>query len=147
MRKMVVYLLGLLILLGAVGTMMYLKNNKKQPKKAPAKTEKTVFTETVKNREIPIVVVADGNLIAKQRVELFSEVQGVLQATGKSFKVGERYSKGQTLLRINNEEHYATLQSQKSSLQNLIVAMMPDLRLDYPESFQEMECIPTKLRY
>ncbi len=137
MRKVVIALLGVLILGASIGIFMLFKNNKKQPPKRKVQTEKTVFIKTVKNSEIPIIITADGNLVAKQKVELFSEVQGVLQATGKEFKVGVKYRKGEVLLRINNEEHYATLQAQKSSLQNLIVSMMPDLRLDYPVAFEK----------
>ncbi len=137
MRKIVITGIGILILVGAFGLSTFFKNSKKQPPKSISKNEKVVFTETIKNNEIPIVITADGNLVAKNKVELFTEVQGVLQATGKEFRAGVNYRKGETLLRINNEEHYATLQAQKSSLQNLIVSIMPDMRLDYPEAFDK----------
>tara|TARA_B100000809_G_scaffold105703_1_gene104219 strand:+ start:13169 stop:14287 length:1119 start_codon:yes stop_codon:yes gene_type:complete len=114
-------------------------SNKKQRRKAPKKIEKTVFTEVVKNEEIPIIINERGSLQSKYRLLLFSEVQGVLENSRKEFRVGVSYKKGEVLLNINSDEHDATLKSQKSVFQNLIVSIIPDLRMDYPESFEKWE--------
>lgn len=137
MRKLIISIgVGILILALAVIISKRFESSKKTPKKKATKVEKTVFVESVKNSEIPIKITANGNLIAKNKVDIYSEVQGVLQTAGKDFRVGTSYKKGQTLLRINNQEFYASIQSQRSSLQNLIASVMPDIRLDYSESFQ-----------
>jgi len=135
MRKLIISGIGLAIFALSLLLSNYFKNSKKNFKPKATKIEKTVFVETVKNEEIPIKITANGNLIAKHKVEIYSEVQGVLQITGKDFRVGTAYKKGQTLLRINNQEFYASIQSQRSTLQNLIASIMPDIRLDYNESF------------
>jgi len=122
---------------GAFLLSKYFKDNKKVPKQKVEKIEKTVFVEKVINGVVPIVITANGNLNAKNKVELYSEVQGVLIPTGKDFKAGVIYKRGQSLLNINSGEHYTTLQSQRSSLQNLVASIMPDLRLDYPGSFEK----------
>jgi len=137
MRKLIIVGLGIAILGGAFLLSKYFKDSKKVPKQKIEKIEKTVFVENVINTIIPIVIAANGNLKAKYKVELYSEVQGVLIPTGKDFKAGVAYKKGQSLLNINSNEHYATLQSQRSSLQNLIASIMPDLRLDFPNSFEK----------
>jgi multidrug efflux pump subunit AcrA (membrane-fusion protein) len=115
----------------------YLVNNKKQRKIAPKKIQKTVFTEIVKNGQVPIIINERGSLQSKYRVMLFSEVQGVLKNSRKEFRVGVSYKKGEILLNINSDEHEATLKAQKSIFQNLIVSIIPDLRMDYPESFEK----------
>ncbi len=107
--------------------------SKTTPRPRPAKVVKTVFVDTVHNTSVPIVVPANGNLVAKERVELYAEVQGVFRHGSKLFKAGQNYRKGQTLIRIDAAEYYASVQSAKSSLYNLITSVMPDLRLDYPE--------------
>ncbi|WP_075342876.1 efflux RND transporter periplasmic adaptor subunit [Tenacibaculum agarivorans] len=135
MRKLIISGIGLAILALSLLLSNYFKNSKKNFKPKATKIEKTVFVETVKNEEIPIKITANGNLIAKHKVEIYSEVQGVLQTAGKDFRVGIAYKKGQTLLKINNQEFYASIQSQRSALQNLIASIMPDIRLDYNESF------------
>ncbi|RLD83661.1 MAG: efflux transporter periplasmic adaptor subunit, partial [Bacteroidetes bacterium] len=62
-------------------------NNKKGKRKAP-KIIKTVFVETVQNKDVPIIITANGNLVAKNKIELFSEVQGILKPLSKDFKAG-----------------------------------------------------------
>ena len=135
MRKIIIVAVGVAILVISFLISNYLKDSKKIPEQKIIKIEKTVFVKEVKNGEVAINISANGNLVAKNKVDIFSEVQGVLQATGKDFRVGVSYKKGQTLLSINNQEFYASIQSQRSSLQNLIASIMPDMRLDYPDSF------------
>ena len=136
MRKLIITGVSIVVLALSFLLSSYFKNSKKNPKPKATKIEKTVFVTTVKNKEIPIAITANGNLTAKNKVDIYSEVQGVLQTAGKDFRVGTTYKKGQTLLRINNQEFYASIQSQRSSLQNLIASVMPDIRLDYADSFQ-----------
>lgn len=135
MRKILIVLGGVLL----IGLGVYIKNVFANSKKSPElKTEevvKTAFVETVKNQIVPIIIKESGNLQAKNKVELFSEVQGVLQSTGKSYKPGVRYNKGEVLLHINNEEYLASIKAQRSSFQSLIASVLPDLQLDYPTSY------------
>ncbi|MEP0264865.1 HlyD family efflux transporter periplasmic adaptor subunit [Dokdonia sp.] len=139
MRKAILSLLGVLLVVGAYFASQKIieSNQKERPK--PKKVVKTVFIDTISNGMVPIEIEANGNLVAQRRLELFSEVQGVLQKGGKLFKPGQVYTKGQTLLRLNSAEYYATVQSQKSNLYNQITAIMPDLRLDYPEAFEKWQ--------
>ncbi len=139
MRKIILSILGILLILGAVSLGRYMNSKKKKRKPQFNKIVKTVFVDAVQNKKIPIVLTASGNLTAKNKIELFSEVQGVLKKQKKPFKIGTRYVKGQTLLSINNNEFYASLQAQKNNLFNLIAAVIPDLRLDYPKEYQKWE--------
>lgn len=139
MRKIIISALGILLLIGAFLLAQYFIKTKNKPKPIYDKIVKTVFIDTVKNREIPIVISSSGNLTAKNKIELFSEVQGVLQPSRKEFKAGTNYSKGEILLSINSDEFYASLQSQKSNLYNLITSVMSDIRLDYPDDFEKWE--------
>jgi len=100
---------------------------------------KTVFVDTVVNRTIPIIIPANGNLIAKERVEIFSEVQGIFRYSSHPFKPGQAFRKGEVLLQIDAAEFSASVQSAKSNLYNLITAAMPDLRLDYPEDYPKWQ--------
>ena len=139
MRKLIIVGVGVVVLALSFAISNYFKNSKKLPIQKAVKIEKTVFAEVVKNGDVAISITANGNVTAQNKVAIFSEVQGVLQGTGKEFKAGVSYRKGQTLLRINSQEFYATIQSQRSTLQNLIASIMPDMQLDYPESFQKWD--------
>ena len=139
MRKVILAILGVLSIAGAILLGNYLIDKNQKPKPKFKKQIKTVFVENVENKEIPIILSASGNLTAKNKIEIFSEVQGVLKTSNKLFKPGTNYYRGETLLSLNNDEFYASLQSQKSNLYNLITAILPDLRLDYPNEFSKWE--------
>lgn len=139
MRKLILLGIGFVIVLGALLGAYFIIKNSNKPKPKFEKVIKTVFVETVKNTTVPIVIPANGNLTAKHRLELFSEVQGVFQNSAHDFKAGQTYRQGETLIRMNSSEYYASVQSAKSNLHNLITAIMPDLRLDFPEYYRPWE--------
>ena len=139
MRKIVSIILGFVLILAAFFVVkIMIDSNQKKKIKAP-KIIKTVFVETVQNKEIPVTISASGNLIAKNKIEIYSEVQGVLHTINKDFKAGTTYKKGEIILKINYDEHYANLQAQKSNIFNSITSIMPDIRLDYPDEYQKWQ--------
>lgn len=139
MRKIILSLLGIAIIIASFFVAKAIVSSKTRPKAKVDKVIKTVFAEQVKNGTIPIIVPANGNLVAKRRVELYAEVQGVFQKGNKYFKAGETYRKGETIINIDAAEYYASVQSSKSNLYNLITSIMPDLRLDYPEVYPKWQ--------
>lgn len=139
LRKIILSVIGIALIVGAILFAKYLIGNKNKPKPVVPKVVKTVLVDTVKNTTIPVVISANGNLIAKQRVELYSEVQGVFKSGNKLFKPGQQFNKGEALIRLDASEYYASVQSAKSSLYNSIAAIMPDLRLDFPEVFPKWQ--------
>ncbi len=139
MRKIILSLLGVLLIVGAFFASQAIVESNQRTRPKPKKVIKTVFVEDVKNGVVPIEISANGNLVAQRRLELFSEVQGVLQKGSKLFKPGQTYRKGQTLLSLNSSEYYASVQSQKSALYDQITSIMPDLRLDYPEAYPKWQ--------
>lgn len=139
MRNIILAILGVLLIAGAIFLGNYFIDKNQRPKPKFKKTIKTVFVENVENTKIPIVLNAKGNLISKNKIEIFSEVQGVLKTSIKAFKPGTKYGKGETLLRINSDEFLANLKSQKSNLYNLITSILPDVRLDFNSEFNKWE--------
>lgn len=96
---------------------------------------KPVETMTVLNAPVKSSLGVQGRLEAYNKISLFTEVGGMVLETGKPFKKGVYFKKGETLMRIDNAEARLTLQSQKATLLNGIATIMPDLKIDYPESF------------
>ena len=139
MRKLILFAIGLVLIGGSVIGAYLLIKNKNKPRPKIEKVVKTVFTDTVVNSTIPIIIPANGNLVAKNRLELFSEVQGVFQNSAHNFKPGQIYNRGEALIKINSSEYYASVQSAKSDLYNLLTSIMPDLRLDFPNVFPVWE--------
>ncbi len=139
MRNIILSLLGIILIVAAVFLGKYIVDNNMAPKPMLKKTISTVFVTPIENKEIPIILSANGSLMAKNKIELFSEVQGVLQASNKAFRPGTMYVQNENLLSINSDEFYASLQSQKSNLFNLITSVVPDIRLDFPSEFNKWE--------
>ena len=139
MRNIIVSILGVLLIIGSIYLGDAIANSKNKTRAIPEKVIKTVFVDTVENGTVQIVIPANGSLVAKHRVELYSEVQGIFKSGSKLFKPGQEYRKGETLIRIDASEYYASVQSSKSNLYNTIAAIMPDLRLDFPEVFPKWQ--------
>ena len=139
MRQVIISVLALAIIAGGVYGARTLISQRKSFQPKPRKIVTSVFTETVRNSNTDIKIRTSGQLVARDRLTLFSEVQGVFESTGRPFKPGVRYKRGDLLIKINSDEYYATVQAQKSQLYNQVIALMPDLRLDYPESFPQWD--------
>ena len=139
MRKIILSIIGILLIIVSFFFAKKLIDNKNKPKPVKEKVVKTVFIDTVVNRTVKIVIPANGSLVAKRRIELYAEVQGVFKPSKTLFKPGQKYNKGQALIRIDAAEYYASVQSSKSNLYNAVAAIMPDVRLDFPEVFQKWQ--------
>jgi multidrug efflux pump subunit AcrA (membrane-fusion protein) len=96
-----------------------------------AQTVKTIISS---RRDLRTTVKISGMLKALDRVDVFAEVSGVLQPTGKRFKPGNRFERGETLILIDDTVYRNNLLAQKSSLLNQLTTLLPDLSIDFPES-------------
>ncbi len=133
MRSVVSIILGIIIIILGVATFVFLKSEKEQKSLPPKeKVAIRVKTEAVQLTAIPYIIEATGIVGAKEKVELYSEVQGILVKTRTPFKEGNTFYKGATLLQINNQEYKAQVKSNKSTLMNQIAAMLPDMEIEYP---------------
>jgi multidrug efflux pump subunit AcrA (membrane-fusion protein) len=144
MRKIILSILGILLIIGSFFMAKGIVDSKKSFRPKAGKVVKTVFTEIAQNGTVPIIVAANGNLNAKQKVELFAEVQGVFKRGNKLFKEGQEYKAGETIISIDASEYAASVRSAKSNLFNLLTSVMPDLRLDYPEVFPKWQTYLTE---
>ena len=137
MRKYVSIITGItLIAISVFIAVIFIKNSdKKKPKMV--KNAKTITVNIVKNKTIPIQINSIGSLIAKNKIEIYSEVQGVLNIRKKDFKAGTFYAKGETMLSINTDEHLANFKSLKSNLLNSLLLVIPDMELDFPLEYEK----------
>ena len=139
MRKIITILLGIVVIVGSIYLAGVIVDSKENRRPQPKKVVKTVFVDTVQNGTVAIKVPANGSLVAKNRIELYAEVQGVFKKGSHPFKTGQEYRSGQTLIKIDATEYYANVQSAKSELYNLVTSIMPDLQLDYPAHFSKWQ--------
>lgn len=136
MKRQLTIIIGIVIIASAIGIMKYMEAQKTPPEKkmgnngVPTVLVKALKTGWAKN-EISIT----GKLISEKRIEIFSEIQGVLLSSGKLFKPGMRFSQGERMLKIDSTEFYLNLLSNKSSYLNLLVQLGPDIKYDFPEAY------------
>lgn len=94
-----------------------------------------IYTLKVKNETLASEVVISGKVIARQKIDLFSEVTGTLKKAGKEFREGVAFGAGELMLVIDDTEAQLELQAAKSQLYSSLVALLPDLENDYNDNF------------
>lgn len=125
------------VLVVSISLMLILAAMKSSPKRKPATDDRpTISVLEVNNEAIQITVPVIGRLTAHDRIELLAEVSGVLRSSGKEFLSGQSYQAGEIMLQIDKKEAELSLKAQRSSLLTSIASLLPDLKFDYPESYQ-----------
>nr|WP_299343752.1 HlyD family efflux transporter periplasmic adaptor subunit [Allomuricauda sp.] len=127
-------LLGLAIVGVGIILFVLMASGKKEPIIEEKSKKMMVSTLLVNPISIPYTVEATGTITAKRKIELYSEVQGILLRTNTEFKEGNLFYKNQNLLQINSEEYRAQLLSNRSAFMNKIAAMLPDMEVEHPEA-------------
>lgn len=97
-----------------------------------------VVLSTFSPEDASNAIEVDGRLSAHERVSITSKVQGIMQS-GTSVKQGKYFKKGDLLYSIDNREANFNLKAQKSSLMTAITQMMPDIKFDFPQSFDSWQ--------
>lgn len=77
----------------------------------------------------------DGRLLAHDRVNVTSKVQGLMLPSSKRLREGMYVQKGDLIFDLDRTEAEYTVKAQRSALMTTITQMMPDLKFDYPDSF------------
>lgn len=137
-RDVIIFLISAAIIVVSLISAGVLKNSKKpQNRNEVTASVKTVATLKVRNSDVQTTIPVTGKLVAEDRVEVYAEVNGGLKPQGKAFKEGNTFSKGDVLLRMDDTEFRMNILSQKSSLLNSFTQLLPDIKIDFPESFEK----------
>lgn len=140
-RKTLISLLFIILLL-AIGFMLWKmfagraelpEDKQKEAIKLYVKTEKVVYTTNEAK------IVETGRLSSQQMVDLSAEVQGQILPGEVILKEGTKFRKGVLLVKIFDDEARNNLKASKSRFMNGIASILPDIRIDFPESFQKYQ--------
>jgi len=130
----------LIVIILSVLVFVFLRNMKKPPKRMNnGNNVLSVSTMTVKVDDIQLKVPVIGKLVAQNHVQIFSEVQGVLESGQKQFLEGVYYKKGEILLSINSKDTEYNVKAQRSSLLTQIAQILPELKFDFPDSYEQWQ--------
>lgn len=131
---------AVIVIFAAIGGQNYLASKKKDaPRKEVTINIKQAETMPAQLASISTTLDVEGQLSAFDKVEIYSEIGGMVESSGRTFKVGTYFPKGSALLQIDDSEARLALLAQKSTLLNAIAQAMPDLKIDYAESFPAWE--------
>lgn len=136
--RIISIILGAVLLAGAFAVVLFFKEAAEPPRReATPEPAPLASTMPVKNISVATELAVQGELAAYNKIDIFAEVSGTLQRTERPFKVGSYFPKGSILVEVDQTEAKLSLLAQKSSLLNAITQLMPDLKIDYPQSFQQ----------
>lgn len=96
-----------------------------------------VSSELVKYSNVETSVKGNGRVLSSHSIDIMAEVQGKLLQGNIELKNGSNFREGDLLVKIYDTEAVYAIQSRKSSFLNLIAGILPDLKIDYPESYQK----------
>lgn len=139
MKKKIVYgALSLIVIIAAIGISSFLINSKPEPKKDNKKHNITyVKAEKIIYSELTGEFSYRGRVAAFDNVSLSAEVSGKILPGDVRFKTGERFNKGQVLVKIYSEDVEAALMSGKSSFLQTISSILPDMKVDYNDEYEK----------
>ena len=111
-----------------------LASNKKEYSKKIKTEDKVKFVPVaeVSNKTRNMEVISYGQISPNTELVVSFEIQGRLQQGKKRLKAGVKFSKGEILYRIDNEEAVYSLSARKMSLSSLVLNALPDIELDFP---------------
>lgn len=140
-RKFLLNLVLIIVVLaGSYLLMGYLSSMKTTPESKPRQDTKLFVRAVEVNYETNSAVIsATGRLSSQEEVDLSSEVQGRILSGDVVLREGTKFKKGDLLVRIFDEEVKNNLKASKSRFMNGIASILPDIRIDYSESYSKYE--------
>lgn len=138
-RQRIVVVVGILLTLAfaflIAFTVIGMKKKMTPPKQPPI--IRKVESALVKYNTIESSVSGTGRVLSQYSVDVISEVQGKIQRGDIPLKKGASFVKGQELARIYDTDAVYAMKSRKSSFLNSLANILPDVKIDYPESYDK----------
>ena len=133
----IVTVLTIVILLGfSYQVMTFLIGLKQDPKATPQPViTRSVKSEKVNYGKIISPVFGTGRVVSTEDVVVSSEVSGKIIEGSIPFKKGQQFRKGDVLIKIFDGNAVLDLKSRKSEFLQSIAGILPDLKVDYPDSY------------
>lgn len=137
LRKIIIVIIGIGIVVGAVGLSNYLGTLKETTEKRPQpEFKKFVRTRAVEYNDLKTDVIAYGRVRTTAPLDLIAEVSGRLMQGRVRLMEGQKFRRGTLLFVIDDTEAKLNLQSEKSDFLKDVAAILPDIKIDMNDNFQ-----------
>jgi multidrug efflux pump subunit AcrA (membrane-fusion protein) len=140
MKRLTSFLIPVLILFVGFCALIFFSSFKEDPPKKPhVLKEKIVSAEEIRLKDIRSQVIAYGRLTSSQPIEIYSEVNGILEKGSLDFRPGQTFKKGDLLIKVDDRQMRLDISSAKSDLLNALASVLPEIRVDFPEEYSQWE--------
>lgn len=138
MKGKISILIAIVVIIAAIIGFRILKSqNKPATKHSSPQKSKLVKVNTIRYQDIQSEIAAFGRVNSRNKIEIFSEVSGILQMSNPEFKEGNFVRSGQILVKVDERDARLNLYSLRSDLLNILVNLLPDIKSDFSESFND----------
>ncbi len=139
-RQIVLLILGVVFLaLCFIIAKKLIDSKTPPPRMEQSQAKKLVKTTVARNSNLNPETELLMMMESRDRIELFTEVNGRLLNAGKEFREGTSYAAGESILRLDDEEQRMSLLAQKTAFLNALTSVLPDIKLDFPNSYSGWE--------
>lgn len=128
--------------IGITGMLYFIVlSNKKEEIKAKKgiETSKYISVKTVKNEKRALTISSYGQITPFTALDIAFEIQGKLQQGDLILKPGSRFKRNDLLYKVGSEEMFYSLNGRKAQLSNLVISVLPDLSIDYTDTYEKWE--------
>ncbi len=137
-RKIVNVTVVVILMFGAIiGAQHLIETKAKPPRNADREQILSVKAEQVVYKDIVAPVTYYGRIYSKENISIAAEVSGKMLQGDIPFKTGQSFKKGDVLVGIYDEDMRASLAAQRSTFLNTLSQALPDIKIDYPESYEK----------
>jgi multidrug efflux pump subunit AcrA (membrane-fusion protein) len=138
-RKSLVSFLAIIILAGVAFAIYSVLSSFGEKPEERVREEIKLFvkTEKVSYKSNSARIIETGRLSSQQNVVLSAEVPGQIIAGNVILREGTSFKKGDLLIRIFDDEAKNNLKASKSRFMNAIAGILPDIKIDYTESYDK----------
>ncbi len=138
MKKIITIGISLIVLVLAIFVSVSVLKEKPNPRKSKDQTSKiSVKVSEVKESKSKTGVTYSGRVNSFDNIILSAEVSGKILQGDVPLKEGESFNEGQLLLKIYSENIESTLKASKSSFLKTLSDVLPDIYIDYPDSYNK----------
>ena len=140
MNRKIGFVVAVSIIVIGIFLAKFMSNQKEPLKRKKTKQVAAQYKfQTITNTYQYFDIKLSGTLTSLNSVELFTEVTGIAKSVNKEYREGARFHKGDILLKIDDTEYKNNVYAQKSSLMNNLTLLIPDMKLDFPESVEKWQ--------
>lgn len=140
-RRILVSAIGAIVILWIGSYIQSKLANRQSPVRQMSFQEqkRTVKTTPVEYKSREISLSNMGKVVSERAVDIISEVQGEILPGSVPLKRGQAFREGQILMKIDDTEARLTIYAQKSDFMTAVANILPDLKIDYPDTYQKWQ--------